>query len=606
MLFTELAVQNILGFPAAARIALGTGLNALVSPEADALELLRAVLFPEPGDASLAAAAGARRAALTIEGMDGSTWRLVRDFSGGRSLLRADPHTRKPVRVSDDPDEVARLLGASVGLPARTVWRHHLCLAAADLPSAVRATPRPAAPAVSTDLREAGRSFPPEEAARLLPDLRAELEKAVLFEHSQDALYALQHRRAEVVDGLHGLADVEEQIAELNGKIARFGRVREATVGLEERIRGLPELEARRQGALQELARRRREVEEGDVARPEFADLARSPVFFGGLAAGLACVAAAYVLRMRWLWALDIPGFGAAAFEAWRWVGRAEDTDRARQRLQALDELRLRVQRQYDLEAAPVASVVKELGFNSSQELVQSMEELDGLEASRVALVRELESRRAQPDIAALLEQQAALERELHEREAAVNAMGFSRDSGSIRREVEQCEEVLGTRAQGGAEQSDPLAEPIDRAAALARTDPRTLLDGFRDRISQYLSALTDHRWTGVRAGTPGPYLVAGASGMPVPMSALPPPDRDLVWIATRLALAERVAAPAALPLVVDDPSLLAAMESRGLLVRMLHSLGSMTQVVVRAREEPPASVVDRVARPAAARKAGA
>ena len=114
----------------------------------------------------------------------------------------------------------------------------------------------------------------------------------------------------------------------------------------------------------------------------------------------------------------------------------------------------------------------------------------------------------------------------------------------------------------------------------------------------QYLAALTDRRFTGVKPIAPGVYHPIALNGASGPLTGLPPADRDLIYLAVRLALAERGAVTLKLPLVVDEPTYLVVAAHRALFVRMLKALAAQTQIVVRAFDAPPPGIVDHVAGP--------
>jgi len=78
----------------------------------------------------------------------------------------------------------------------------------------------------------------------------------------------------------------------------------------------------------------------------------------------------------------------------------------------------------------------------------------------------------------------------------------------------------------------------------------------------------------------------------------LPPPLRDLVYTALRLALLERVAAYKRLPIVIDDAFGTLEPAKRGLIAKMLKGIATQTQVIHRVVEPPPENVADVVLRP--------
>ena len=75
----------------------------------------------------------------------------------------------------------------------------------------------------------------------------------------------------------------------------------------------------------------------------------------------------------------------------------------------------------------------------------------------------------------------------------------------------------------------------------------------------------------------------------------LPPPLRDLVYAALRLALLERVAGYKRLPVVVDDAFGILEAPKRALIGKMLKGIGTQTQVIHRVVDAPAAGTADTV-----------
>lgn len=614
MLFSELAVQNVAGFPPTARLALKAGLNAVVTKDADLVRLLRVVLYGDGGAQQLCSGNGPHKGALTILGADGHSWRVVRDLSTGhQSLLRSDPTTRQAQRVAEEHAEVARWLGQSIGLPGEAALKALLTLGANDLPS--RAAQRDAMarmatnPAISrmptspglpvTSALAADVTLPASaaEARQRLPALRDELTRAESFERAQDELYELQNRFGEFSKGLGPIQELEGQIRELEQKAAGMRGQADFGAGLEAKIRRFPEAAARREAALVELRKKREEYEKNLAAAADPRDMLRDPLIGGGAGAGALATLCALLLDVQPLFLANIVAFGVAAFGAWKWVARAEDDERGRRRLSDLVELEKRIHRQFELDTQPVHQAMKQLRVGTPEDVLNLLQEYDLVEARKVALQRELDNRRADPRLLALEQERAKLETDLRSREAIVNGLGFTREVGAIRRELQAVEEVA---ASGLGEVEDPLPIAIERASALVRLAPPAFLESFKDRLAQYLGALTDNRFVGVRALSPGNYHVIAANGAAGPLSGLPMHDRDLIYVAVRLGLCERIAAPSKFPVLFDDPAQLVDVPHRGLFVKMLRALGALTQVLVRTPEAPPASAVDHIAAPGA------
>ncbi|MGV3621523.1 MAG: chromosome segregation protein SMC, partial [Archangium sp.] len=148
MLFLELAAQSVRGFSPSVRVSLKPGYVALQSPvelPAPLSGLVVALAFPDGrgGDgAFLAPGARAGRAGLSIQGNDGSVWRIVRDLGGAGGLHKLNRSTNTFDIVTQDAGEMGQTLRGSAGFPARTTWEQLFTLNGPQLP-----TRRPKGPA---------------------------------------------------------------------------------------------------------------------------------------------------------------------------------------------------------------------------------------------------------------------------------------------------------------------------------------------------------------------------------------------------------------------------------------------------------------------------
>lgn len=596
MLLTEIAVQNVNGFPAAARLSLARGLNAVVTSQGELVRLVRALFFPGPDDSAVLCGGPApRKAALTLHSADGTLWRLVRDFDAGRTLLRGDSSGGTPERVGDDPATIAALLRERAGLPPEEVVFGLLTLCGSDLPS--RSAQKAAGKAQLSAYDQGERIvFQPDEARRKLPELRIELERAQRQEASQEALDGLQRQLEELDREDEPLRAAETEAAAHAARLQAMPQPGEGTAVLEAKVRRFPDLLARRDATLDDLRNRRLRLREEVESNAHVPPLWKEPLFLYGLAGGIALVALGIYLEAWWPWVLDIGAFGVAAFGAWRWVDRLEEVEEDRRRLTDMDEQERRIQKQFEQDAAPVYAAMRAFGVQTADDVLARLEEREMLEARYVAMMRDIGLRRRQPAQLERDQRRAALQSDIARREQVQQEIGYGRDVLVIRREIQACEEALsGAGGRAGWDPSDVLRPMVELAAQAVRVPVLPFMEGIRQRLAQYIAALTDNRFVGVRPGPQGSWHVVAASGASGPMSGLQPADRDLVFVGVRLAVVERVVVPLGLPLVFDEPSLLVDAPHRGLLVRMLKTLSAGTQVMVRAAAVPPPGVVDRV-----------
>lgn len=618
MLLTELAVQNVAGLPSPARIPLQGGLNAFVSRGADLVRVLRAVLYPElEHGRDLCVGDGPHKAACTVVGRDGATWRIVRDLnSGGQTLLRSDPQTKRAEKVSEDPAEIARHLVVSVGLPPEHAFRSVFSLSASDLPSGLQKRAASAQAALealrasATQMgegmaREGGAPPPsslagtdgvletPAQAKARLPQLRDELHRAESLERTQDAYYELQNEFSAIEKAGNPLRVMEEELRALTRKSEALAkRTAEIDAALEQKVRQYPGALSRRDASLADLTKKKTQIEGSLGAEPKFADLTRDPFFGGGMLAGIAATAAAIGFDMSGLWLVNLVAFAVAAFGAWRWVDAVQTDVSSRRRLADLTELGKRIHTQYEIETKPVLALMRSFDVPTAEELLEQISERDLVEARRVAAERELQIRRNDPQTLEDEAIRAEMEARLRAHEAQITALGFSRDAAVVRRELEAVEPL----AALAVDDEEPLASVVESASLLCGMPPPAFVDSCKERLAQYLAVLTEQRFVGVQAISPGVCHVVGASGASGPLAGLAVAEQDAIMVAVKLTFAERLGAPAEMPVFVDEPSLLVAAPHRMVFVKMLKALGTLTQVVVRAFDPPPPGIVDHVA----------
>jgi hypothetical protein len=99
-------------------------------------------------------------------------------------------------------------------------------------------------------------------------------------------------------------------------------------------------------------------------------------------------------------------------------------------------------------------------------------------------------------------------------------------------------------------------------------------------RATQILGALSDGRLKDVQFGGRGETTVVDAADDTIPFGMLPAFDRDLAWLAIKIALIEAVVKRGRLP-VIFDRSLDFLADAKGpMLQKMLTFLAGQTQVI--------------------------
>jgi hypothetical protein len=553
VILLELAAQGVRGVaPAGGRAALRPGYNVVAAEGAVLRRLLEALLHPEAGDGAdlpraPAGPAGAPvRAGLTLVGDDRVTYRLVRDFAEGAQLHRFDGAQRAFVLVSRDLGEIAAVLRtAGVPPPARADLL--LALRGAELPS--RQAPRG---------RSAGPRPPlsPVDARRRLEQLEAERTRAQAVERLQREADAVQARAFAVDEVLRAGGALREALARAEAARAELEPVARVAASLgdaEGRLAVHEVATARRAEGLARLEAERAALAEAESAGPPEPPW-RAPGLWAGLAGGallaLAGLAsAASQPGLRYLALLDIPAFGWSAWLALRWISAGEAWERTVRRGRVLDDFEGKLEAQHARDAGDVSAALAALGLSRPEELREALARLEeaalGLARAREELARwELApaARQAAEEKARLEEAHRALEARL----AAEAGGGFVRDVRTVEQELQRVEaELTGGGATAREEMAsapgeDPLTTLAQRAGQALGASPAAAIRAVAPRAAQALSAMAGaQRLGGLEVDERGGLHVSLA-GRRTPAAHLVAADRDLVYVALKLALIER------------------------------------------------------------------
>ena len=98
----------------------------------------------------------------------------------------------------------------------------------------------------------------------------------------------------------------------------------------------------------------------------------------------------------------------------------------------------------------------------------------------------------------------------------------------------------------------DPIRELMDRGAQELGGSPAAVVRTVQTKASQLLQALSGDRYTGLGVDDRG-NLLTQAGGRSVPAAGLTPADRDLAFLALKLAFIERALSAGRLVALADD-----------------------------------------------------
>lgn len=340
----------------------------------------------------------------------------------------------------------------------------------------------------------------------------------------------------------------------------------------------------------------------------------RDPLVKYGVAAGAGAIALGLIgavaePALQWAALLDIPAFAVALFGGIRVLGTLEQGESIRRRVVRLDEKRKKVEEKLKIDEQHVKSLLDRFGFtldqlpDVQQQLAQRVEVQGVLERARAALAeaqREGDARSLEAEQAEVQARAKAIEEKLSNASAGFTSVG------DLMAEKEELEAMLRGGGGGASKKAAPVVEkapeptPVeDSGPVMAAADDLglRLLELARDvlmaatvedvaklcagRASQILQALADGRFREVRfSGRGDTSVVDAAAGQPIPFGMLPPFDRDITYLAIKVALVEVVTKRGRLP-VLFDRGLDTLADTKGpILQKMLQFLASTAQVV--------------------------
>jgi len=607
MQLIELALQNVRGFSPTSRIAFKPGYGVL-RPPADGAPLgalLAAILYGDGrgSDASFLAPGQSQGAVrLTLVGHDGQTYRLTRALGGAGLLERLDAATRTVQRVSQDSTEIAQYLRSQGGLPTRTAFEALCAFPLARFPSrcakpkvAANAAAGPAQPSLATASAIAPAEDVPAAQARI-----AELEKE---RGTSQTIDKVQFQ----VDGLSGqIFELEATLQSTSGLENALEEARRAHAAcptvqgsglppdIVDRARRYPAAVTKRDEGLQKLATEK-EAELAAAPPESIPPLTADQRFWAGIALGAVLLIGAAVADGLWryLALLDIPAFGFSAVLGLQYVDELKQNAKAKGRGSRIAEREKKLLDQFEQEVAPVRAALKALGVETPEEIVNTLGRREDYQARIDELSGQLEQAKATPEYVQASTKLGQLKAEHDRLNEELTRLGgtYVRDIHEVERELERVKKSIAlalapkaappppTATPGGERVEDPFPPLISIAADLLRVDVPTLGSQLRDRAAQYLAALTEKRWVGIELDLEGHAHLLGADGR-VPAGALSPGDLDLVHLALRLTLAEKLAAAAHLPLILDEAMSAVDAKLHPLLGRMFKGLGALTQFI--------------------------
>ncbi|HMC33027.1 MAG TPA: hypothetical protein VKH65_01410 [Myxococcales bacterium] len=580
MQLTELLYQRVKDLGAQGQIALRPGYVAVVSRAASLRSALVAALFPGPDDLRrLVDGEGPTRVGLGLVSGDGTPYRLLRELGGARQLQRFDAAGKKFSTLSQDNLEIESFLRVECGLPAADNYFSFFVLESNELPSSrARGVAGPEAVVDSAKAQA----------------LKQELEQTRRYEGVQDRLFKVQQRLHELGELGRSFREAQDQLNSIQAELARSPWTPEQMKDLTTRAGRAKDDQKRRDDALSELAYKRQRAIQ--TTPPPAESLWGSFWFVGGLLLGIGIDALAVWLRNPPIAFAGLVPFFAALVALLRWIQVDEADKEAATYLKDLKEREQAVHRLYNEEQALLKNAMKAAHVDSASDLVQLFEEREKVIRSREDARSQVEELRKHPDLARVPIETPLLEEEKRKLEAEVSAQGFARPIGEIEIDLRHAMGLGGSR-RGGTLVAEPEVPQnlVDKAAELLNLSADEVWEAIGQRLSAYLSALTDKRIVSSTTDEKRHWVLSNADGRGGPYHGLPPELKDLAYAALRLALLERVAAYKRLPVLVDDAFSALEPAKRALIAKMLKGIAAQTQIIHRTPEEPPQGTADLV-----------
>jgi len=605
------------GLSPSIRSALRPGYSALKGPgdlPSPLSGLILALAFPDGrgGDAAfLAPGAKAGRAGLSIQGHDGSVWRVVRDLGGAGGLHKLNRATNQFEPIATEASDMAQSLRSGAGFPARTTWEQLFTITGPQLPTrrprGVASSPSGAfASSSSGSFRNLGRvqnqwegggggMASPEDLAKL-PALEAEL---VTARKTAEVQFKLEG----VTPEPHPLETRKQKVEEVT---QRLHAARAEAAELKAKFEGLPpDIEARVRRADDDLKRykdqlaRYREEEIEVKARAARApdSLLKDQRFLGALVAGLALLIGAGFLEggLRIVALLGMVPLTLAALLALRYIEELQRYARGKGADEVLAAREKKLTDEFEMSQTMVDRAMDRLSVNSPDEFAVVAAKFAQFQNQLGALELEEADVRSDPEFMGVAEKFESLKAEQEALNAQLEAMsgGFVRDVRDIEREIQRIKDPAGPIkssvsgvgfAPVGTSPSetwdDPMPPLLMIATDLFATDVPSLWSVLHDRAGQYITALTDRRYHAMNVDANG-HATLEAPGRTIPARELPGKDLDLVYLALRLTLIEKAAPTNKLPVVIEDTfNTVIDGPKQPLFGRMVKHLGSLTQVL--------------------------
>jgi hypothetical protein len=577
---TELLFQKVKDLPGQGQLALKPGYVAVVSRSPSLRVALVAPICPASDDQKrLCEATGPTRVGVGLLGGDGTPYRLLRELGGSRQLMKLNPATRKYAALTDDQLEIDSFLRVECGMPTLDAYAGFFVLEVNELPS-LRAKSAAAVSEAYVDTAQVNA-------------LKEELLLTQTFEGMQDRLFKISERLQELNKASAQLQEAEAASAQAESELGRSPWSKEQIADLTARAGRAKEEARRHEEALTDLAKKKERFARAEtvVAEPFLSN----PWFGGGIAAGVLIDAVTFFMKKPFIAFFALLPFLGALIAVLRWI---ETDEAAKQRVAGEKELKERehsIHKNYEHDRAPLKSALKAANAERPEDLLALFREREAVTQRRDQAKARLDELRKDPEIARVAVEVPELTAEKDKLDTEVLRLGFTRSMGDIEADLKRAMGISEMKKGAAVPEAEVPKLILGRAAELLAAHPDELFPQIGPRLKAYLAALTDQRVSTATRDEKGLLILAAADGRSGPYTSLPPPLRDLVYTALRLALVERIVAQKKLPVIIDDSFAMLEPGKRALVAKMLKGIAAQGQVIHRVTEPPPAGVADLV-----------
>ena len=580
MQLTELLFQKVKDLPGQGQLSLTPGYVAVVSRASSLRVVLVATLFPNPDDnRRLQLDSGPTRIGVGLLAGDNVLYRLLRELGADRQLLKFDATTKAYSLLTDNNLEIDAFLRVQCGLPSPEHYASFFCVDLGELPS----------------VRQKGAGAVDEMVDQVkVKQLKDELEMTRKFDGLQDRLYKVQQRIIELTSAQNQFDDAKAAFDEAEAELARSPWSKEQMDQLTERALKARDDQVKRDSVLGEIGQKRQNAIRNIPAPAD--SLVKDPWFYGGVLGGLLVDAIAFLIRHPSVAFLGLVPWTAALVATLRYI-EADEADRhAAQYMKELKEQEESVRRRFAEEQAQLKNAMRLANVETPRGLLEVFKEREKYVVKRDAVKVHFDKAKEIPLLAKIAVEMPLLKGEKANLEQQVAVQGFARPLGEIEIDLKAAL-GLGPYRRGGMLVPEPELPKmlVTQAAELLNLSADHLWEEIAPRLAQFLIALTDRRVVGGKTDGAGGLVLSAPDGKSGPFHKLPFPLKDLVYVALRLTLLERVCGYKRLPVVVDDAFGTLDPAKRELVAKMLKGISTQTQVIHRVTEAPPAGTADVV-----------